>query len=176
MTVARVSPPRYTLLCGNPPFETLDLKETYRYIKQVDYILPTFLSLPARHLIAGILKRNPQDRLTLDEILDHEFFKVSVKDSSCDPGMRLWGWAAAGREFGVMSLSAFQERKQPLCCANASGGFKGSAVLPAALSHRISHRADTQCQAQSQGWSEMQAAVRRAAVSPGQLLHVGYGN
>jgi len=48
-------------------------------------------------------------------------------------------------------------------------------VLPAALSHRISHRADTQCQAQSQGWSEMQAAVRRAAVSPWQLLRV-YGN
>lgn len=48
-------------------------------------------------------------------------------------------------------------------------------MLPAALSHRISHRADTQCQAQSQGWSEMQAAVRRAAVSPWQLLRV-YGN
>lgn len=63
--------------------------------------------LPQQHLIAGILKRNPQDRLTLDEILDHEFFKVSVKESCCDPGMRLWGWAAAGMEFGVMSLSAF---------------------------------------------------------------------
>ncbi|NWX89987.1 PLK3 kinase, partial [Nothoprocta ornata] len=77
----------YTLLCGNPPFETSDLKETYRCIKQVDYMLPTFLSVPARHLIAGILKRNPQDRLTLEEILDHEFFKgytpEKLPPSSC---------------------------------------------------------------------------------------------
>lgn len=69
---------RYTLLCGNPPFETSDLKETYRCIKQVEYTLPAFLSTPAKQLITGILKRNPRDRLTLEEILDHEFFtKVS---------------------------------------------------------------------------------------------------
>lgn len=94
VTVARVSPPRYTLLCGNPPFETSDLKETYRCIKQVEYTLPAFLSLPAKHLIAGILRRNPQDRLTLEEILDHEFFKVSGWASGVDlslGGMRLLG-------------------------------------------------------------------------------------
>ncbi|KAM9008195.1 serine/threonine-protein kinase PLK3 [Ara ararauna] len=77
----------YTLLCGNPPFETSDLKETYRCIKQVEYTLPVFLSLPAKHLIAGILRRNPQDRLTLEEILDHEFFKgytpEKLPPSSC---------------------------------------------------------------------------------------------
>ncbi|KFW95616.1 Serine/threonine-protein kinase PLK3, partial [Phalacrocorax carbo] len=77
----------YTLLCGNPPFETADLKETYRCIKQVEYTLPVFLSLPAKHLIAGILRRNPQDRLTLEEILDHEFFKgytpEKLPPSSC---------------------------------------------------------------------------------------------
>lgn len=77
VTVAHVYLCRYTLLCGNPPFETSDLKETYRCIKQVEYTLPAFLSLPAKHLIDGILRRNPQDRLTLEEILDHEFFKVS---------------------------------------------------------------------------------------------------
>lgn len=94
MTVACVSSPRYTLLCGNPPFETSDLKETYRCIKQVEYTLPAFLSLPAKHLIAGILRRNPQDRLTLEEILDHEFFKVSGQESGLDfslGGMRLFG-------------------------------------------------------------------------------------
>lgn len=95
LMVACMFPPRYTLLCGNPPFETSDLKETYRCIKQVEYTLPVFLSLPAKHLITGILRRNPQDRLTLDEILDHEFFKVSGRGpGSRDPspgGMRLFG-------------------------------------------------------------------------------------
>lgn len=69
---------RYTLLCGNPPFETLDLKETYKCIKEVKYTLPPSLSSAAQKLISAILQKNPNDRLTLDQILAHEYFsKVS---------------------------------------------------------------------------------------------------
>ncbi|KAG8549788.1 hypothetical protein GDO81_019736 [Engystomops pustulosus] len=64
----------YTLLCGTPPFETSDLKETYRCIKQVKYTLPACLSSSAKQLIMGILKRTPSERLTLDQIIEHEFF------------------------------------------------------------------------------------------------------
>lgn len=67
-------PCRYTLLCGNPPFETVDLKETYRCIKQVHYTLPASLSLPARQLLAAILRASPQDRPSIDQILRHDFF------------------------------------------------------------------------------------------------------
>lgn len=65
---------RYTLLCGSPPFETVDLKETYRCIKQVHYTLPASLSLPARQLLAAILRASPQDRPSIDQILRHDFF------------------------------------------------------------------------------------------------------
>uniref|UniRef100_A0A8D0QCQ5 polo kinase n=1 Tax=Sus scrofa TaxID=9823 RepID=A0A8D0QCQ5_PIG len=64
----------YTLLCGTPPFETVDLKETYRCIKQVHYALPASLSLPARQLLAAILRASPQDRPSIDQILRHDFF------------------------------------------------------------------------------------------------------
>ncbi|KAG9463724.1 hypothetical protein GDO78_021213 [Eleutherodactylus coqui] len=64
----------YTLLCGTPPFETADLKETYRCIKQVKYTLPACLSAAAKQMIMGILKRAPAERLTLDQITEHEFF------------------------------------------------------------------------------------------------------
>lgn len=67
-------PHRYTLLCGSPPFETVDLKETYRCIKQVHYTLPASLSLPARQLLAAILRASPQDRPSIDQILRHDFF------------------------------------------------------------------------------------------------------
>lgn len=71
---------RYTLMCGNPPFETLDLKETYKCIKDVRYNLPSSLSPAAQKLISSILQKNPSDRLALDQILNHEFFtKVSKK-------------------------------------------------------------------------------------------------
>lgn len=72
---------RYTLMCGNPPFETLDLKETYKCIKEVQYRLPSTISHPAQKLISGILQKNPSDRLSLDQILNHEFFKV--RESVC---------------------------------------------------------------------------------------------
>lgn len=69
---------RYTLLCGNPPFETLDLKETYKCIKEVKYSLPQSLTPAAQKLISAVLQKNPSDRLTLDQILAHEYFtKVS---------------------------------------------------------------------------------------------------
>ncbi|XP_004621628.2 serine/threonine-protein kinase PLK3 [Sorex araneus] len=64
----------YTLLCGSPPFETVDLKETYRCIKQVHYTLPASLSLPARQLLSSILRASPQDRPSIDQILRHDFF------------------------------------------------------------------------------------------------------
>lgn len=72
-------PFRYTLMCGNPPFETLDLKETYKCIKEVRYNLPSSLSPAAQKLISGILQKNPSDRLSLDQILNHEFFTKVCK-------------------------------------------------------------------------------------------------
>uniref|UniRef100_A0ACB8F4M2 Polo-like kinase 3 n=2 Tax=Sphaerodactylus townsendi TaxID=933632 RepID=A0ACB8F4M2_9SAUR len=75
----------YTLLCGNPPFETSDLKETYKCIKHVTYTLPIILSIPAKNLLMGILKRNPQERLTLEEILDHEFFTKGYTPDKLPP-------------------------------------------------------------------------------------------
>uniref|UniRef100_A0A7N8WTP3 Serine/threonine-protein kinase PLK n=1 Tax=Mastacembelus armatus TaxID=205130 RepID=A0A7N8WTP3_9TELE len=75
----------YTLMCGNPPFETLDLKETYKCIKEVRYNLPSTLSPAAQKLISGILQKNPSDRLTLDQILNHEFFTKGFTPDKLPP-------------------------------------------------------------------------------------------
>uniref|UniRef100_A0A8P4G540 Serine/threonine-protein kinase PLK3 n=1 Tax=Dicentrarchus labrax TaxID=13489 RepID=A0A8P4G540_DICLA len=75
----------YTLMCGNPPFETLDLKETYKCIKEVRYNLPSSLSPAAQKLISGILQKNPSDRLSLDQILNHEFFTKVRKSPTRNP-------------------------------------------------------------------------------------------
>ena len=77
-------PARYTLMCGNPPFETLDLKETYKCIKEVRYNLPSNLSPAAQKLISSVLQKAPANRLNLDQILGHEFFtKVCKKCALC---------------------------------------------------------------------------------------------
>uniref|UniRef100_A0A8C2J0E7 polo kinase n=1 Tax=Cyprinus carpio TaxID=7962 RepID=A0A8C2J0E7_CYPCA len=75
----------YTLLCGNPPFETLDLKETYKCIKEVRYSLPQSLTPSAQKLISAVLQKDPSDRLTLDQILAHEYFTKSFTPEKLPP-------------------------------------------------------------------------------------------
>ncbi|XP_030630323.1 serine/threonine-protein kinase PLK3 [Chanos chanos] len=106
----------YTLLCGNPPFETLDLKETYRCIKEVRYTLPPSLSPPAQKLISAILQKNPTDRLTLDQILSHEFFTKGftpdrLPPSSCMMVPELNPPSPAKKFFTKMAKSLFGRRK-----------------------------------------------------------------
>lgn len=106
----------YTLLCGNPPFETLDLKETYRCIKEVRYSLPASLSPPAQRLISAILQKQPSDRLSLDQILAHEFFTKGftpdkLPPSSCTMVPELNPPSPAKKFFTKMAKSLFGKRK-----------------------------------------------------------------
>lgn len=65
----------YTLIIGKPPFETTDVKATYRRIKQISYTFPEHINISdaARDLIQRILNGDPSRRPNLDEIMNHEF-------------------------------------------------------------------------------------------------------
>uniref|UniRef100_A0A4W4DMQ4 Serine/threonine-protein kinase PLK n=1 Tax=Electrophorus electricus TaxID=8005 RepID=A0A4W4DMQ4_ELEEL len=64
----------YTMLLGRPPFETTNLKETYRCIREARYSMPSTLSPQAKHLISTMLAKTPEERPRLDDILRHDFF------------------------------------------------------------------------------------------------------
>ena len=66
----------YTLILGKPPFETRDVKTTYKRIKMNAYTFPenAIVSEAAKNLIAQILVLDPSKRPTLDQILTHDFF------------------------------------------------------------------------------------------------------
>jgi serine/threonine protein kinase len=68
----------YTLLFGRPPFETSDVKLTYKKIKMNSYNFPETIKVhqSAKKLISQILNLDPSKRLTLDGILEHEFFRI----------------------------------------------------------------------------------------------------
>lgn len=65
----------YTLCIGKPPFETLDIKLTYKKIRMTAYAFPeqTRISGELKDLISRLLVADPLVRLTLDEILQHPF-------------------------------------------------------------------------------------------------------
>lgn len=65
----------YTMLIGKPPFETNDVRLTYRRIKMNAYSFPDqiVISNEARDLISDILINDPKARPSLDDILSHPF-------------------------------------------------------------------------------------------------------
>uniref|UniRef100_A0A672PRP2 Serine/threonine-protein kinase PLK n=1 Tax=Sinocyclocheilus grahami TaxID=75366 RepID=A0A672PRP2_SINGR len=107
----------YTLLCGNPPFETLDLKETYKCIKEVRYSLPQSLTPSAQKLISAVLQKDPSDRLTLDQILAHEYFTKGftpekLPPSSCVMMPELNPPSPAKKFFTKMAKSLFGKKSK----------------------------------------------------------------
>ncbi|XP_046552418.1 serine/threonine-protein kinase PLK1-like [Haliotis rubra] len=72
----------YTLLVGKPPFETSCLRDTYMKIKKNEYNIPSRVSLPARNLIAKMLKADPTDRPSIDQIMEEEFFSSGYLPSN----------------------------------------------------------------------------------------------
>lgn len=65
----------FTLLTGKPPFETADVKTTYKRIRMNVYHYPesSNISEEARDLIDKILVRSPEARPSIAEILSHKW-------------------------------------------------------------------------------------------------------
>ncbi|GLB45196.1 putative kinase-like [Lyophyllum shimeji] len=66
----------YTLCVGRPPFQTAEVKQIYKRIRDNEYDFPPerAISSNAQTLIQQILTPDPQQRPTLHEIVDHPFF------------------------------------------------------------------------------------------------------
>ena len=67
--------PSYAMMIGKPPFETPDVKTTYKKIKMNQYSFPehVIISESAKSLISKILQLETSKRPTLDEIMMHPF-------------------------------------------------------------------------------------------------------
>lgn len=65
----------YTLIIGRPPFETPEVKSTYKKIKMCAFTFPEHIPFSdnARNVISKILQLDPSKRPTLEEILQHPF-------------------------------------------------------------------------------------------------------
>lgn len=68
----------YEFLVGRPPFESSQQDDTYRRIQAVDVKYPDHVRPLARDLISKLLRKNPFDRLPLEDVKIHSWI-VSQK-------------------------------------------------------------------------------------------------
>jgi len=70
----------YTMIVGRPPFETSDVKATYKRIRMNQYTFPDTvrISHQAKELISNILQTDPRSRPSLEEILNSSWFQSST--------------------------------------------------------------------------------------------------
>lgn len=68
----------YTLLAGNPPFETASLSDTYNRIKRNDYTIPARVPRLAQNLIVKMLQKEPSARPTMHSVLFYFVFILII--------------------------------------------------------------------------------------------------
>ena len=70
----------YIFIVGKPPFETNDLKQTYKRIKSTQFEFPedAHISTAAKNLIKRLLVRDPKKRPSLNDILMDDFFNMGA--------------------------------------------------------------------------------------------------
>lgn len=66
----------YELIVGSPPFESPTTEITYSRIASVLYKIPHYVSPMASSFIKWILRRNPDERPSLDEVMRSEFVRI----------------------------------------------------------------------------------------------------
>lgn len=72
----------YTLLFGKPPFQTKDVKLTYKRIRANEYEIPDepAVSESTKALIRRALSHEPADRPSLKEFAEHPFMKLGDEE------------------------------------------------------------------------------------------------
>lgn len=71
----------YTMLVGRYPFHDAELSKLFSKIRKGLFVVPDSLSPLAKCLLHSILRVDPNERLTTEEILDHPWFHSTAESS-----------------------------------------------------------------------------------------------
>jgi len=76
------------MLCGAVPFKANSMQELYRNIMKAEFSFPISISREAKDLIRRMLRREPEERILVPEILSHPWVtKISDSDSEMNSTM-----------------------------------------------------------------------------------------
>ena len=68
----------YTLLVGKPPFQTKNVKEIYKNIRNNVYEFPEGIEISnrAKSMVVALLNTKPEERPSIDDVMQHEFLAL----------------------------------------------------------------------------------------------------
>lgn len=64
----------YAMVCGYLPFEDPNTNKLYKKILACDYLIPGFITPQSKDLIKKILNTDPNKRLKIEQIRQHEWY------------------------------------------------------------------------------------------------------
>ena len=74
----------YAMLTGTVPFKAPNLEELHALILKGSFTFPSHVSQLAQSILRSMIKLEPKDRLTIPQILSHEWLKDTNEDSETD--------------------------------------------------------------------------------------------
>ncbi|KAL4439129.1 hypothetical protein ABPG74_008904 [Tetrahymena malaccensis] len=79
----------FAMLCGYLPFDDDNQASLFAKIISCEYYIPTDISPEASYLIRGLLKKDPIQRLSIQEIKNSAFYQNYMQGTQVKPGIRL---------------------------------------------------------------------------------------
>lgn len=76
----------FAMLCGHLPFDDKEEQKLFSKIVYSHFHLPSYLSTPATDLLKRMLQKNPEDRIGMRELKEHEWL-AGVYNSIPDEGL-----------------------------------------------------------------------------------------
>lgn len=73
----------FVMICGHLPFCDADTHTLYKKVIAANYKIPSHVSGAAKDLIENLLVKNPTKRMSIDNIMNHEWFNKTSPIITC---------------------------------------------------------------------------------------------
>ncbi|KAI9587949.1 serine/threonine-protein kinase PLK4 [Glossina fuscipes] len=119
----------YTLLVGQPPFDTDAVQATLNKVVMSDYYVPKHLSFDAIDLLDKLLRKNPNERIALEHVLQHSFmvrYNADIISSICPAGASpSYNHSGASCDSGILTFTSSNasNSSRVLCCSRSADKF-----------------------------------------------------
>lgn len=127
----------YQCLTGKAPFYAStpqELRLLYESNRTLLPSIPKETSSHLRHLLLGLLQRNPKDRMTFDEFFQHPFLKMDLSTKKCSP-VSVQSYPSSGSSSSGSSTSHLASPQDP-------SGFTLTEVANEDCNHASSYTED----------------------------------